>query len=128
LLFSQSDATGRDGQETATAENSDAFLIVVHDLSSVTTTQLPRVSEAYLVPIIERVRVLASVPDVQVARYAYSKSFHSPDSPYPESSSYEEGFASSSTLLASIRSGSSGGRRLEDSMTLLDGLEAALNV
>lgn len=100
-----------------------AYVVVLHDRSIATTNALARVTDSYLVPIIERLRELAQNECVSVARIVFTK-------PSPaeskDSSSFRSEFSPALNALSLMRAGATGERIV--ALSLVDGIFVALQV
>lgn len=98
-------------------------MVVLHDRSIATTNALARVTDSYLVPVIERLRELAQNESVQVARIVFTK-------PSPAESkdcaSFRSDFSPSLNALSSMRAGAVG--EPTGALSLVDGIFVALQV
>jgi len=104
-------------------ENPGAYVVVVHDRSISTTNALARVCDAYLVPIIERLKTLADTDNVQIARLVYTKPSLAES---PELVSYKSGFTPVGQAMASMKVGAPG--EPTDALALVDAIMLALQV
>lgn len=100
-----------------------AYVVVLHDRSIATTNALARVTDSYLVPIIERLRELAQNECVSVARIVFTK----PSPPESkDSASFRSEFSPALNALSSMRAGAAGEPTV--ALSLVDGIFVALQV
>lgn len=104
-------------------ENPGVYVVVVHDRSIATTNALARVCDAYLTPIIDRLRTLTGTDNVQMARLVYTK-----PSPVesPDLVSYKSRFSPVTQAIASMRVGAPG--EPTEPLALVDAITLALQV
>jgi hypothetical protein len=104
-------------------EDPGVYIVVVHDRSIATINALGRVCDAYLSPIIDRLRTLAGTENVQMARLVYTRPSLAES---PELVSYKSGFSPVAQAIASMKAGAAG--EPTDALSLVDAIMLALQV